>query len=130
MLVGMSFETYSLVHDQKTLYQDHWNMTLPDGLISIYKKHRKPHFQNDHVYYEVFDVKQPSLLTKTFQFSDCNNPNIKQTFIDMTRELSIPHNYSPQFDHYSYQIFKTNQDYDKMYVLYDQKYLYILQNIF
>lgn len=130
MLVCMALETYHLMTHQGSLYRDHWHITLPEGLTSIYKTHSELGFQNDGVYYEVFDVKNPSLLAKTFDLSHFGDDKFEQTFLDISYEFSIPSSYYPHFDQCTYQIFKSDYGYDEMYVIYDQKYLYILQNIF
>lgn len=89
-------EYQSLPHDSLGVYEEHWEIEMPKGLIEAYRKKDPSSFHGDgrsYTIYEVSDLQDPFFN----DFSDVKDQKIENDAMELLSQLEAPLDRRPIF---------------------------------
>lgn len=114
---------YDFIKEANTysnIIKSNWRIELSSSYKEIYSSDSEPSFLGDGYRYHIFEYKTSNDIKDSLDWQTYKNPSMELDINNILSELKVPNEYLPSFE-YEYKYFlKTEDDFSKLYILFNE----------
>lgn len=106
-----------------------WDVSLPSGYKQIYEKDSGPSFLGDGERYHIFTYKHAERVNHYVDWKDKKNTLFEDEVSKILSSLDVPKEYYPDFKKDYKCYFTKNYDSSKLYIIFVESNIYVVEDI-
>lgn len=123
LLIIVGLFIYNFIKETNTysnIIKSNWKIELSSSYKEIYSSDSGPSFLGDGYRYHIFEYKTSNDIKNFLDWKTYKNPSMELDINNILSELKVPNEYLPSFEYEYKHFLKTEDDYSKLYIIFNE----------
>lgn len=123
LLIIVGLFIYNFIKETNTysnIIKSNWKIELSSSYKEIYSSDSSPSFLGDGYRYHIFEYRTSNDIKNSLDWKTYKNPSMELDINNILSELKVPNEYLPSFEYEYKHFLKTEDDFSKLYILFNE----------
>lgn len=123
LLIIIGLFIYNFIKESNTysnIIKSNWKIKLSSSYKEIYSSDSGSSFLGDGYRYHIFEYKTINDIKDSLDWQTYRNPSMELDINNILSELKVPNEYLPPFKYEYKHFLKTEDDFSKLYILFNE----------
>ena len=124
LLIVIGLFIYNFIkeaNNYSNIIKSNWKIELSPSYKETYSSDSGPSFLGDGYRYHIFEYKTSNDIKDSLDWQTYKNPSMELDINNILSELKVPNEYLPSFEYEYKHFLKTEDDYSKLYIVFNEK---------
>ncbi|KJU72534.1 hypothetical protein [Clostridium baratii] len=123
LLIIVGLFIYNFIKETNTysnIIKSNWKIELSSSYKEIYSSDSSPSFLGDGYRYHIFEYRTSNDIKNSLDWKTYKNSSMELDINNILSELKVPNEYLPSFEYEYKHFLKTEDDFSKLYILFNE----------